>query len=304
MERWKPLIAFLFVSVVAWGSSFFWIKIANRTLDAFSIVAWRMLFAVVSSWLYILVRRIRLPQLRRQWNVLLILGVGNIALPFALSTWGTTQIDSALAAILNATIPLFTALIAVFALKQEPVSKAQVVGILVGFAGTLLIISRNIDGGLSGSLLGQLAMLLASLMYAASTVLTQRELRGMHPMIIAAATTSVAALLLWTLLPLTGRLQIPSGASAWLAVSWLGLVGTTLALLLFYYVLEEWGATRSSLITYIIPLSAVALGVLVLNERLSWHVWVGGTVTISGILIVNWSKLSAARPLHPPAAAD
>jgi drug/metabolite transporter (DMT)-like permease len=279
-----------------WGSSFLFIKIGVETLPPFTLVTLRLLFGAVFLAAVIVAAREPLPRDRTVYRHLAILGVLSIFIPFTLITWGEQHIDSGLAAILNATTPLFTIVVASLALHDEPITVNRVLGLLVGFTGVVVIVSRGLGGAADGSsIYGELAVALASLSYGFGAVYARRNVHGIRPMTIGLG--QVASGLLITA-PLAILVDQPFGLSlepdAIFAVVWLGVLGSGVAYLIFYRILAHWGATRASLVTYLLPIVGVALGVAVRDEPIDARI-IGGTVlVIGGVALVN-SRYGARR---------
>lgn len=286
----KDWLAFLALGL-AWGSSFLWIKIAIQEIGPFTLVALRLLFGVVGLLAVVAYSRPRWPGARRLWWVLVVLGLTNTAVPFVLISWGELFIDSAVAAVLNSTVPLFTMLIAHVFLSDDRMTLPRIVGLLIGFGGVIILLSRDLvfQSGLSGGVLGQGAVLLAALFYAGSGVFARRNTQGLSPIVQALVPLLVADSAIWLAVPLTeSPLTLPQLPLTWVAILWLGLVGSCFAYLLYYYLLHSVGPTRTTLVTYVFPLVGVALGVIFLNELLDWHLFVGGTMVVGSIAVVNW----------------
>jgi drug/metabolite transporter (DMT)-like permease len=285
----KDWLAFLALGL-AWGSSFLWIKIAVQEIGPFTLVGLRLLFGIIGLIAVAAYNRPRWPGTRRLWWVLVVLGLTNTAVPFVLISWGELFIDSAVAAVLNSTVPLFTMLIAHVFLSDDRITLPRIVGLLVGFSGVIVLLSRDLDfqSGLSGGVLGQGAVLLAALFYAGSGVFARRNTQGLSPVVQALVPLVVADSAIWLAVPLTENpLTLPQLPLTWIAILWLGLVGSCFAYLLYYYLLHSIGPTRTTLVTYVFPLVGVALGVIFLNELLDWHLFVGGSMVVGSIAVVN-----------------
>ncbi len=214
-----------------------------------------------------------LPRDRKVYGHLFVMGVLNIAIPFSLITWGETSIDSALASIINASVPLFTILIASLVLVDEPITVNRLVGLLVGFGGVLVLTSRAFGEGTSGSLPGELAMIGSSISYAAGNVYARHNVRGLRPM-VQAFFQVFFALVITTILAFAFERPFAlnwTGSSIF-AVVWLGLLGSGLAYLCFFWLLARWGSTRSSMVAYLLPVVGIVLGFLVLNETIDARV--------------------------------
>jgi drug/metabolite transporter (DMT)-like permease len=285
----KDWLAFILLGL-AWGSSFLWIKIAVQEIGPFTLVALRLLFGILGLLAVVAFTRPQWPGSRRLWLVLVVLGLTNTAVPFVLISWGELYIDSAVAAILNSTVPLFTMVIAHLFLSDDRLTLPRLVGLLAGFAGVIVILSRDLDfnGGFEGSVLGQVAVLIAALFYAGSGVYARRNTHGLSPIVQALVPLLVADSAIWLAVPLTeSPFTLPQLSLTWLAVVWLGLVGSCFAYLLYYYLLHSIGPTRTTLVTYVFPLVGVALGVLFLNELLDWQLFVGGSMVGGSIAVVT-----------------
>lgn len=283
----KDLAAFIALSL-AWGSSFLWIKIALQEIEPLTLVALRLLFGSLGLLVVVIYDRPNWPDTRRLWVVLAVLGIINTALPFVLISWGQQFIDSAVAAILNSTVPLFTMLMAHWFLQDDRLTLQRVIGLLVGFIGVVVLLLRDLDGGTQNNLLGQAAVLLAAFCYAFSSVFARRNAKGVSPLVQAFVPLLVADAVMWVLTPLVeSPVVFPDLPITWLAIAWLGLVGTCLAYLLYFYLLHAIGPTRTTMVTYVFPLVGVTLGVIFLNESLDLNLLVGGALVVVSIVIVN-----------------
>ena len=160
----KDWVAFIALSL-AWGSSFLWIKIALQEIGPFILVALRLLFGILGLLAVVAYNRPNWPDTRRLWVVLAVLGITNTALPFVLISWGEQFIDSAVAAILNSTVPLFTMVIAHRFLQDDRLTLQRVIGLFVGFFGVVALLLRDLDGGTQDNLFGQAAVLLAAICF-------------------------------------------------------------------------------------------------------------------------------------------
>ena len=165
----------------------------------------------------------------------------------------------------------------------------RAVGLFIGFIGVVVLLSEDLTAGAHGSTLGQAAVILASVFYAASSVYARRKTQSTPGLVRGAAPLVSATVMMWMIAPVfESPFKIPQLSITWIAVLWLGMLGSGLALMLWYYLLHEIGPTRTGLVTYIFPLGGVILGVIFLNEHLSWQLAVGALLIISSILVVNW----------------
>ncbi|MEM8799750.1 MAG: DMT family transporter [Pseudomonadota bacterium] len=276
-----------------WGGSFFFIEIALAGFPPLTLVALRVGFAALGLWIFVFATRRPLPRSVRFWAAIGFSAILNNALPFSLMSWGQTQVGASLASILNATTPIFTVLVAGIFLKDEPLSARRLIGVLVGALGVAVVIGPTAILGARMdwmSLLGQLAFLGGTLSYATASVYSRRFGRmGIDPIVAATGQLSAAVLIMVPVSLIFERpLSLPlPGIDAWLAVLGLALLSTALAFILYFQLLAKAGATNVILVTFLIPVSAISLGILLLGEHLSGH-QVGGMVIIAaGLFIVD-----------------
>jgi drug/metabolite transporter (DMT)-like permease len=279
-----------------WGSSFLWIRIAVQDIGPFTLVALRLLFGVLGLVAVMAYKKQPVPRDKKTLLSLAIMGVINTALPFTLISWGETRIESSLASILNGTVPLFAIIIAHLWLHDERITLARIIGLIVGFIGVVVLVGRDFDiESLGGNFLGQLAVIIASISYAMSATFSRKYLRGQVPVVQATMSLLVADALLWLSLPPVQRFtpsldapnHFPTLPITWFAIVWLGILGSCVAYLLFFYLLNTWGVTRSTLVTYIFPVVGLILGIVFLDETLDWRLVVGSVLVVSGIAVVN-----------------
>lgn len=290
MEDRRVWAAFLLLGL-AWGTSFMFIKIAVETLDPLIVVAFRLLIGWVGLFLIVRLRRVPLPRDRAVWLHLGVVSVINVAIPFILIVWaesGPHGLDSGLASILNSTVPLFSILIAGALLHMERVTAGAVIGLLAGFAGVVLLFGRRSIVDVD-AVLPQIAMVMAAAFYAIGTIYARRYLHGIRPVALALGQLLLADVVVFALVFLFGGFS--QQGFTWRAAGallWLGLFGSCLAYILYFYVLQEWGATRTTLVTYVVPAVGVTVGVIFLGEQLDWRIIVGGILILSGVGVVNW----------------
>lgn len=283
--------ALLFVLLSAiWGSSFLFIKLGLLGgMGPLTLVMLRLLLG--SAAMGLLARRLgeSIPRSGRILAIIFLVALVNNTLPFSLITWGEQFIPSGLAAILNSTVPLFAVVISHFALADERFSWQRVAGVGLGFAGVAALFAPDLlSQGLSGAVIGQLAIILASLGYATGSVIARKHLHD-----VPAATLSALQLgfaLLWVTLPalcLERPWTLSPTPMAWFAAAWLGLLGTGFAYLLFFRLLKSIGATPTTMVTYVIPIFAVIFGTLFLEERLYWMQLAALMCIFAGVWLVN-----------------
>lgn len=283
----KDILAFAGLSL-AWGSSFLWIKIAVQEIGPFQLVGLRILFGLIGLALVVAYRRSVWPQDRRVLAALLVLGLTNTALPFVFISWAEQFIDSAVASVLNSSVPLFTMLIAHIFLSDDRMTRQRVVGLAIGFAGVVALAWSDLRAGLQLNLLAQGAMLLAVMFYAGSSVFARRNTQGVSPSIQALLPLISANLFIWGLAPLLeGPLPWNLQNETWFALAWLGLIGSCLAYLLYFYLIHSIGPTRATMVTYTFPVVGIVLGVVFLQEALNAELVLGGGLVLTSLFVVN-----------------
>lgn len=289
----KHWIAFIALGII-WSSSFLWIKIGVQEVGPMALVAFRMLFGALTAVVAVFYQKLEWPRDRQTWIVYAILGPTSLAIPIFLISWGEQTIDSAVASILNATVPLFTLIIAHFYLHDDKMTPQKVLGLLVGFAGIVILLSKDLTASAHNSVIGQAAVILASLFYAGSAVWARKVTAHVQGAVRAAAPLLTATIFMWVLGPfLETPFKIPALPITWVAALWLGVLGSGIAMILNYYLLHEIGPTRTTLVTYVFPPGGVILGVIFLNEQLSWQLFAGAALIIASLVVVNWKKKEA-----------
>lgn len=299
----KEWAAFGMLGLV-WGSSFLWIKIAVQEVGPFTLVAFRLLFGVLGLLVIMRWQRQSFPRDRRTLLAYLFMGVVNTAVPFVLISWGETKIDSGLASILNGTVPLFTIVIAHYWLHDEKITVGRLAGLAVGFVGVVVLVSRDFGPqGLHGNLWGQVAVIAASICYATAITFSRRHLRNQPPVVQSFMVLLLADAVIWPATLMVDRpFHLPQLPVTWLALAWLGLLGSCFAYLMFFYLINAWGPARASLVTYVFPVIGVILGIIFLKEVADWRLIVGTLLIVGAVLAVN--NPFAAKPALAASAAD
>lgn len=285
---------------MAWGASFLLIKLALEGLSPMQIVVGRVSGGALVLWAILLLRRQPLPRGVRLWGHLAVLGVVANIVPFFLFGFGEERITSGLAGVLNGSTPLFTLLFALALLPEERLSLARGLGLALGLVGVVLVVGPWDTNPLTSSVPGQLACLGASSCYAAAFVYTRRFVSGsgFPPVSLAAGQLGAAAVLLWVAAPVLARGDVALTGTVVGAVAVLGGVGTGVAYLFYYRLIADAGATSTSMVTYLIPVVAVTLGVLVLAEPVGWNLFAGAAVVILGVALAE-GRLRRVVPLPP-----
>ena len=261
-------------------------------MSPITLVAYRVLFGLLFGIVMIVMQRVSLPRDIKVWIPPLVLGISNVAIPFFLISWGEQSINSGVAAILDATVPLFSLVIAHFLLEDDKMTAPKVVGLLIGFAGVIILMSKDI-GGSSSSLLGQGAVILACVFYAGSGIYARKNTENTPAILRSAGPLVSATVVMWLgSFLLESPVKVPHLQITWIALLWLGILGSGLAFVLMYYLIHEIGPTRASMVTYTFPLGGVLLGFLFLHESLSWQIIVGGVLIIASLAVANWKTSS------------
>lgn len=286
----KHWIVFIALGLI-WSSSFLWIKIGVQEIGPMSLTAFRMLFGALTAVAIGAVQKVEWPRDGKTLTNFAILGPASLAIPIFFISWGEQTIDSAVASILNATVPLFTIFIAHIFLHDDKMTVQKVLGLLIGFAGVIVLMSEDLASGARSTILGQAAVILASLFYAGSGVFARRVTRHVDGTVRGAMPLVTATLFMWLVGPLSERpFEFPTLPLTWTAVLWLGILGSGLAVIMLYYLIHEIGPTRTSMVTYLFPVGGVILGVVFLNEHLSWQLISGTVLIILSLVVVNWKK--------------
>ncbi|MEM7565885.1 MAG: DMT family transporter [Pseudomonadota bacterium] len=291
----------LVLLAVIWGGAFFLVAIILRDLDPLTLVAGRVVIAAVTLWVLALVWRLPMPRTWPVWRAFLVLGVLNNAVPFSLLAFGQTQIGAGLAAILNATTPLFTALVATLALADERLTPAKTLGIALGFLGVVVMVGPNALAGLFDSVAGQIACVGAAFSYGLAAVYARRfKALGLAPRQIATGQLTASALVMSgiALLFAQPHALLTISATGLASLAAMGVVCTALAYLIYFRLVANAGATNASLVTFLVPATAILLGVLVLGERLTGPEIAGMALILAGLACIDGRLLSRAQVLH------
>lgn len=270
-----------------WGSSFLFIKVADEVLAPLQITLGRCALGALAAGAIVVARRGRLPREPRIWAHLAVASVVLNVVPFTLFGWAEQHIPSALAGIANATTPLFTVLIALAVLPDERPTARRVIGLVAGFCGVLVVL--GVWRGVSGATVPTLAAVLAAACYAVGWAYLRRFLRdtGYSTFELTTAQLVAATVQLLVLTPVFTSAPARLPMTAVLSVVALGVLGTGLAYVLQYGLIRDAGATVASTVTYLVPVVAVAIGVGLLDERLTWSEPVGAVVILVGAALVG-----------------
>ena len=291
--NFRQLSAFIFLSI-AWGTSFLWIKIALQEMSPVLLVTIRLAVGVIALIPFFIKEKSGFPKTGKKWLVLFIQGLISTAIPWMLITWAELHISSAEAVIVNSTVPIFTLLIAQFFLPEEKINLNKVIGIVLATIGITLMVFQNLIGVNMDSLrvMGLLAMLGSAICYGAGNVFARVNLKGTPLVFQTIFTMLLADIFMWAILPvIESPIILPVKGITWFAIVWLGALGSSVCYLLFYYLLHEIGPFRTSFIAYTIPVIGVSLGVIFLNESLSYYMLAGAAFIFAGVWKVSRKKV-------------
>lgn len=283
-----------------WGSSYLFIKIAlDGGFDPVALVFVRLILASALLFAVARGRGLPFPRDRRVWRAWAVMGLIGTALPFVLVSWGETHIDSSLAAILNATVPIFTVGLAhVWGGVDERVTPARIGGAAIGFVGVVVVVGDIHLAAHPDALLGVGAVLLSSFCYAVSPIYARGAFRGVPPEFAAMGQMGMGAV--YTAVPaLLGaigahRFPAPGAVAAMLALSILGTVG---AYLLYYRLLARIGPTRTTTSTYLLPVFAVIYGAVFLQEPIGARLLLGFALIVAGVVFITRARRTPPAPV-------
>ncbi|WP_323035951.1 DMT family transporter [Pararhodobacter sp.] len=288
----------LIVLSVLWGGSFFFVSVAVPVLPPFTIVLARVGLGAMVLALMLLALRIPFPKGREVWIALAVMGLLNNVVPFTLFALAQGQISSGLASILNATTPLWSVVVAHLATRDERMTPAKALGVMIGFGGVAVMMGAGLG---DGTVWAQMACVAAAISYALSSVWARRfRMMGLRPLSTALGQVTMSSAMLLPLVIFIDQpwtLPMPS-ATVLGALVGLAVLSTALAYGLYFGLLSSAGAVNASLVTFLIPVSAIALGVLVLGEVLLPRHIAGMVLIAVGLAVLDgrlWRKMRAAR---------
>jgi drug/metabolite transporter (DMT)-like permease len=285
-----PRIALL---ALIWGSAFLWIKLADRGFSPVEVTLARLALGAAVLFAIVRVRREAIPRSGSLWVHIAVAALFANAVPYLLFAVAEQTVDSSTAGIINATTPLWTVVLALAVRHQKSVTSWQAAGLVVGFAGAVLIFTPwHTAGGLFSA--GGLECLAASISYAVSYIYMDRFLahRGIGPVVLSACQLAAAAVMLAITLAVTGAPTPHVTAGNLAAIAVLGIIGTGIAYVLNYQIITSEGATVASTVTYLVPVVAIVLGVLVLGESIT-------AITLAGIALVLVGVALSRRQARP-----
>jgi drug/metabolite transporter (DMT)-like permease len=246
----------------------------------------------------------KMPSSRSFWTAIFIMGALNNLIPFSLIAWGQTHIESSLASILNATMPIFSVVLAHFLTREERLTVNRTAGILIGWLGVTVLIGIESLQGFGVHIIGQLAILGAAVSYSFAAIFGRR-FRHLDPIVVAAGMLCGSAIMMtplalmveqpWTLNP---------GMATWAAMIGLAVLSTSIAYIIYFRVLATAGATNVSLVTFLIPASAIFLGVVFLEERPGWNAFMGMGLIFIGLAAIDGRLLQRLKRARAEVQSD
>lgn len=297
----KNLLLLLLLASL-WGPSFLFIKVAVAEIPPITLVLGRVSIGALLLFGMLRWQNGRLPSFA-VWKHIAFVALFHNAIPFVLFGWGEQYISSALASILNGTTPLFTIILAHFFVTDDRLTPTKIFGVMVGFAGLMLLIWPSLAGGVQATTWGILAIVAASACYGVAIIYTRNYLRNLPPLVAPTSQMMMATLYLLPMAFIIDKpylLPLPSW-QALASMLALGVLGTALAFVVYYRLQAVAEPTYVSMVTYVIPVVGVILGVLVLGEQLTWHTVAGFALILVGVMTVNgvfqqitWRRLNQA----------
>ncbi|BDQ38349.1 ABC transporter permease [Pseudodesulfovibrio nedwellii] len=298
LTEWLMLIT---LSII-WGGGFFFNEIALRELPPMLVVFGRISIGSLGLIAVVFITRQNARVHLHRWRQLAVLGTFNTALPFFLIVWGQQYIESGLAAVINATTPAFTILVAHFFTADERFSMRKLSGAALGLGGVATLIGTDALMGFGDHVFGQIAIMGAALSYACAATYARR-LTGMSPTVMGCLQLSAASLVMApVVLVVTRPWELPMpGLETLAAITGLGLLCSTIASLIFFRILTSAGATNISLVTLLIPFSASTLGISFLGEPFTMRLIIGMLIVSAAAILID-GRLTLRR--RPPAAQE
>ncbi|WLR52152.1 EamA family transporter [Bacillus tianshenii] len=287
----------LFTLSMIWGTSFLFVKLLLEDFGSWGVVFLRCLFGALTLVAITFVKREAKQWRRLPWKAIIVVALLNNAIPWGLIALSETQISSSLASVVNATTPIWTSLIG-FAMFSSRMHKMQWIGIVVGFIGILVLLDLDVAGLFTENFIGIGTMIGAAICYGLGSQLSKRNLSNLSVTMISASTLSVATVVSFIMSMLTEPVQVQA-VLEWnnlLSVIGIGVFGSGFAYLFYYYMIKEGSAEFASLVTYLVPVSALIWGALLLDEAISVHMILGLVLIFSGVYLSSRkSKAATAR---------
>ena len=292
IKEWGQII----ILSILWGGSFFFVGVAVKEMPPLTIVLCRVALASIILLVIVYLKGDKMPSSPGLWGAFIIMGALNNLIPFSLIVWGQTHIESGLASILNATTPIFSVVLAHFLTREERLAANRITGVTIGWIGVAMLIGIESLRGFGIEVMGQLAVVGATFSYACAAIYGRR-FKGINPLIVATGMLCGSTIMMTPLaLVIEQPWNLSPGITTLMALFGLAAVSTSLAYIIYFQVLATAGPTNLLLVTFLIPVSAILLGVVVLAERLAWNAFAGmglifiGLISIDGRLLKRFKR--------------
>jgi len=280
---------------ILWGGSFFFVGVAVKEVTPLTIVLCRVALATIILLIVVRLKGDRMPSSPGIWGAFFIMGALNNLIPFSLIVWGQTHIESGLASILNATTPIFSVILAHLLTREERLTSNRIAGVLIGWLGVTVLIGIESLRGFGVEVIGQIAVLGAALSYACAAIYGRR-FKGMNALVVATGMLCSSTVMITPLaLFIEQPWHLSPGVMTLLALFGLAAISTSLAYLIYFRVLAVSGPTNILLVTFLIPISAILLGYLVLGERLGWNAFAGMGMVFIGLIAIDGRLIKRFR---------
>jgi len=291
--HWLVLLCLVFL----WGSSYLMIELALRAWRPEQITGLRVLLAALVLLTSVVIGRRHFPRSLLAWAYFLVIAVVGNCLPFFLISWGQQQVESGLAGILASSTPLMVLILAHFLLPDERLRRRQVAPFVLGFGGIIVLMGPDSLAALGGAgqrLLAQLAILGGAVCYATATVIARR-MPPVSPLVTSAGVMLLASAIMSPFIAGAAAALPHATGLSMLALGFLGVLGTGVASILYFYLITRTGARFTSLLNYLVPVWATLLGAVILDEKLSITVWLALILILSGLVLISRSDDIAPR---------
>jgi drug/metabolite transporter (DMT)-like permease len=280
----------LIILSLLWGGSYTWIELALIELDPMMIVFYRVLLSSIFLILICKVLSLTFKIEKKIFIFLFFMSLTNNVIPFNLIAWGQQEITASVGSILNATTPLFTVIIANYWPNGEKATLNRIFGVIIGFCGVILLMGLSIHD-IDNSIIGQSAILLAAISYAISALIG-KEIKKIHPAISATYMLSISSVILLPIVLFSGNELLPQASKqSIIAILGLAIFSTSIAYLIFYKLIENIGS-NVMLVTLLMPVSAILLSIIILNETINTTQSIGLILILIGLILVDGRALN------------